>query len=159
MLKCHPWVAFWYLAIAMSNDSLHGYFFEDLEVGMCDRFEKTITEADILQFAEVSGDTNPAHLDEEFAKTTRLETRVAHGMLTASLISAVLGCKLPGPGCLYVNQTSNFRAPVIIGDTVSAHVTVTRLDAKRNFVEFETTCKVCGETVVDGSALLWVPSR
>jgi len=143
----------------VSASELHGYYFEDLEVGMSDCFGKTITEADILSFAGVSGDVNPAHLNEEFAKTTRMKTRLAHGMLTASLISAVLGCKLPGPGCLYVNQTSNFRAPVMIGDTVTARATVVRLDARRNFVEFETRCEVGGKTVLDGSALLWVPSR
>lgn len=140
-------------------EELHGYFFEDLEIGMTASFGKTITEADVLAFAGVSGDINPSHINEEFAKTTRMKTRVAHGMLSASLISAVLGCKLPGPGCLYVNQTSNFRAPVMIGDTVTARVAVTRLDAKRNLVEFETTCEVDRETVVDGSALVWVPSR
>lgn len=143
----------------MSASDLHGYYFEDLEIGMGDSFGKTITETDVVLFAGVSGDTNPSHLNQEFAKTTRMKTRVAHGMLSASLISAVLGCKLPGPGCLYVNQTSNFRAPVMIGDTVTARVAVTGLDAKRNLVEFETTCEVNGQTVVDGSALLWVPSR
>jgi len=138
---------------------LHGYYFEDLEVGMSDSFGKTITEADVVLFAGLSGDINPSHIDEEFARTTRMKTRVAHGMLTASLISAVLGTKLPGPGCLFVSHTSNFRAPVRIGDTVMARATVSRLDTKRNLVEFETTCEVGGETVLDGSALLWVPSR
>jgi 3-hydroxybutyryl-CoA dehydratase len=143
----------------VSASDLHGYYFEDLEVGMSDCFGKTITEADILAFAGVSGDINPAHLNEEFAKTTRMKTRLAHGMLTASLISGVLGCKLPGPGCLFVSHTANFRAPVMIGDTVTARATVSRLDAKRNFVEFETSCEVDGKTVLDGSALVWVPSR
>lgn len=143
----------------MSANDLHGYYFEDLEVGMSDSQGKTITEADIVLFAGVSGDINPAHLNEEFAKTTRMKTRVAHGMLTASLVSGVLGCKLPGPGCLYVSHTSNFRKPVMIGATVTARATVSGLDNKRNFVEFETSCEVNGETVLDGSALLWVPSR
>ena len=143
----------------MSASELHGYYFEDLEVGMADSFGKTITEADVVLFAGVSGDINPSHIDEEFAKTTRMKTRVAHGMLTASLISAVLGTRLPGPGCLFVSHTSNFRAPVMIGDTVTARATVARLDSKRNLVEFETACEVGGKTVLDGSALLWVPSR
>ena len=143
----------------MSASELHGYYFEDLEVGMADSFGKTITEADVVLFAGVSGDINPSHIDEEFAKTTRMKTRVAHGMLTASLISAVLGTRLPGPGCLFVSHTSNFRAPVMIGDTVTARATVARLDTKRNLVEFETACEVGGKTVLDGSALLWVPSR
>ena len=143
----------------MSASELNGYYFEDLSAGMSANFGKTLTEADVVMFAGVSGDINPSHINEEFAKTTRLETRVVHGMLTASLISAVLGCKLPGPGCLYVSQTSNFRAPVLIGETVTARATVTRLDADRNFVEFDTICEVDGKTVVDGTALLWVPSR
>jgi 3-hydroxybutyryl-CoA dehydratase len=120
---------------------------------------KTVTEADVLLFAAVSGDINPSHLNEEFAATTRMKTRVAHGMLTASLISGVLGCKLPGPGCLYVSQTVNFRAPVKLGDTVTATATVARLDAKRNFAELETNCAVGDTVVLDGTALVWVPSK
>ena len=142
----------------MNNEDMHGYHFEDLEVGMTASAGKTVTEADVLKFAEVSGDFNPAHLNEEFAATTRMKTRVAHGMLTASLISGVLGCKLPGPGCLYVSQAVNFRAPVKLGDTVTATVTVARLDAKRNFVELETNCLVGDTVVLDGTALVWVPS-
>lgn len=140
-------------------EDLHGYYFEDLEVGMTASFSKTITEADVLKFAELSGDMNPSHLNEKFARTTRMETRVAHGMLTASLISAVLGCKLPGPGCLYLNQTSNFWAPVMLGDTVTAQVVLRSLKPEKNFAEFETTCSVDDTLVVDGSALTWVPSR
>jgi 3-hydroxybutyryl-CoA dehydratase len=143
----------------MDTSGLHGYYFEDLSVGMTAHFGKTITDADILLFAGVSGDTNPSHINEEFAKTTRMKTRVAHGMLSASLISAILGCKLPGPGCLYVSQTANFRAPVKPGDTVNARVTLKRLDTQRNFAEFETICEVGDQVVVDGSALIWVPAR
>ena len=141
------------------NEDLHGYRFEELEVGMSACFGKTLTEADVVAFAGISGDTNPSHLNEEFASTTRMKTRVAHGMLTASLISAVLGTKLPGPGCLYVSQTVNFRAPVRLGDTVLARATVTRLLPEKNLAEFETTCHVGDTVVVDGSALLWVPSQ
>lgn len=140
-------------------EDLHGYYFEDLEIGMADSFSKTITENDVLDFARLSGDMNPAHTNEEFARTTRMETRVAHGMLTASLISAVLGCKLPGPGCLYLNQTSNFRAPVKLGDTITARAVIRGLRQEKNLVELETTCHVGDTLVVDGSALLWVPSR
>jgi 3-hydroxybutyryl-CoA dehydratase len=143
----------------MSNDDIHGYYFDDLEVGMSASSGKTITEADVLLFAAVSGDINPSHLNEEFAATTRMKTRVAHGMLTASLISGVLGCKLPGPGCLYVSQAVNFRAPVKLGDTVTASVTVARLDAKRNFAELETNCSAGDTVVLEGTALVWVPSR
>lgn len=140
-------------------EDLHGYYFEDLEVGMTASFGKTITEADVQMFAGVSGDINPSHINEKFARTTRMETRVVHGMLTASLISAVLGCKLPGPGCLYLNQTSNFWAPVMLGDTVTAQVKLANLRPEKNFAEFETTCNVEETLVVDGSALVWVPSR
>ncbi|MBT8058853.1 MAG: MaoC family dehydratase [Gammaproteobacteria bacterium] len=143
----------------MTAQDLHGYYFEDLEVGLSATFGKTFTDADVLMFAAVSGDTNPSHLNEEFAATTRVRTRVVHGMLTASLISAVLGTRLPGPGCLYVSQSVNFRAPVRAGDTVTARVVVSGLRPEKNFAEFETTCTVDGATVVDGSALIWVPSR
>lgn len=143
----------------MNMDDLHGYYFEDLEVGMTAVFGKTITEADVLMFAGVSGDINPSHINEKFAATTRLETRVVHGMLTASLVSAVLGCKLPGPGCLFVSETSNFRAPVMLGDTVTARVKLRALKPKNNFAEFETSCHVDDTLVLDGSALIWVPSR
>ena len=142
----------------MSEQELYGYRFEEIEVGMSATFGKTITEADILAFAGVSGDINPSHINEEFAQTTRMKTRVAHGMLTASLVSAILGCKLPGPGCLYVNQTSNFRKPVFPGDTVNARVEVTGLRPDKNFVDFETTCHVGDKLVMDGSAITWVPS-
>jgi len=143
----------------MTTEDLHGYYFEDLSVGMTASFGKTITEADVVMFSAVSGDINPSHINEEFAATTRMNTRVVHGMLSASLISAVLGCKLPGPGCLYVAQTVNFREPVQLGETVNAQVTLTRLRPKNNFAEFETTCSVGETTVVDGTALIWVPSR
>ena len=140
-------------------EDLHGYYFEDLELGMTASFSKTVTEDDVLTFARLSGDMNPSHINEEFAQTTRMETRVVHGMLTASLISAVLGCQLPGPGCLYLNQTSNFRAPVKLGKAVTAQAVVRSLRPDKNLVEFETTCSVDDTLVVDGSALLWVPSR
>ena len=143
----------------MNMEDLHGYYFEDLQTGMTASFSKTLTEADVVLFAGLSGDINPSHINEEFSKTTRMKTRVVHGALTSSLISAVRGKTLPGPGCLYVNQTSNFRAPVRIGDTVTARITLMQLLAEKNFAEFETSCRV-GETVVlDGSALTWVPSR
>ena len=136
-----------------------GYCFEDLRVGMQASFTKTLTDADIQRFAEVSGDVNPAHLDDAFARTTRLGGRVAHGMLTASLVSAVLGCRLPGPGCLFVSQATNFRAPVKPGATVTARVVLARLDPGRQFAEFETECTVGDTRVLDGSALTWVPSK
>ncbi|HLJ68752.1 MAG TPA: MaoC family dehydratase [Chloroflexota bacterium] len=116
-------------------------------------FSKTITEADILLYAGVSGDTNPLHLDAEYAATTRFGERIAHGMLTAGLISAVLGTKLPGPGAIYVGQTLWFRRPVYIGDTVTATATITEYDREHGRMVIETICRnQRGEEVLDGEA-------
>lgn len=137
----------------------HGFFVEEIEAGMSAMFGKTITDADILMFAGVSGDTNPVHLNEEFACGTPFKGRIAHGMLTASLISTVLGTKLPGPGCVYLSQTMQFRAPVRAGDTVRAIVTCKSVDKERGRVVFETLCKVDNKDVLIGEAKLLVPSR
>ena len=102
-----------------ANARLHGYYFEDLEVGMEDAYAKTITDADVINFAGISGDTNPVHLNHEFASETMFQGQIAHGMLTASFISTVIGTKLPGPGCIYVAQNLRFKAPVKVGDTVT----------------------------------------
>ncbi len=137
----------------------HGYFIEDLEPGMSATFGKTITDADILMFAGVSGDTNPVHLNEEFAGDTPFKGRIAHGLLTASLISTAIGTKLPGPGCIYVSQSLRFRAPVRAGDTVTARVTVLEVERERRRVRMETICLVGGRVVLDGEAVIMVPSR
>jgi len=140
-------------------DELHGYYFEDLKIGMTAVFSKTITDADILLFGGVSGDTNPVHLDEEFASTTAFGGRVAHGMLTASLISTLVGTKLPGPGSMYMSQSLKFLAPVRAGDTVFARVTVRELLPDKNRVILETSCNVGEKRVIEGEALLKVPRR
>ena len=145
--------------LATAHDLLHGYYFEDLEEGMTDIFAKTITDADIIAFAGVSGDTNPVHLNHEFASETMFQGRIAHGMLTASFISTVIGTKLPGPGCIYVNQNLRFKAPVKAGDTVRATCTVVKLIAKKHFAEFSTICTVGEKVVVDGEATIMVPTR
>ena len=139
--------------------SLNGYYIEDLSEGMTAAFGKTITDADILMFAGVSGDTNPVHLNEEFAAATAFHGRIAHGMLTASLISTVLGTKLPGPGCIYVSQTMRFLAPVRAGETVRAEATIRQIDRERRRVTFETICKVNGKNVLEGEAVLLVGRR
>ncbi|MFO1071573.1 MAG: MaoC family dehydratase [Geminicoccaceae bacterium] len=139
--------------------ALDGYYIEDLEEGMSASFGKTITDADILMFAGVSGDTNPVHLNEEFALGTPFQGRIAHGMLTASLISTVLGTKLPGPGCVYLGQTLKFLAPVRAGDTVRAEVTLKTLDLDRRRCVFTTVCKVGGKAVLEGEATIMVPRR
>jgi 3-hydroxybutyryl-CoA dehydratase len=138
---------------------LQDYFFEDLSVGMSAACTKTVTDADLVLFAGVSGDTNPLHHSEEFAATTVFGQRIAPGMLTASLVSAVLGTKLPGPGCVYMSQSLRFLAPVRIGDTVLARVTITALDPDKRRASFSTECLVGERTVLDGEALIMVPSR
>jgi 3-hydroxybutyryl-CoA dehydratase len=143
----------------MSGESLNGYYFEELSVGQAAVFGKTVTEADIAAFAGVSGDTNPVHLNEEYAKNTMFKGRIAHGMLSAAFISTVFGTKLPGPGCIYVSQMLKFKAPVKIGDTVTARVEVTALNPDKKFATFKTTCSVGDKVVLDGEATLMVPSK
>lgn len=109
-------------------------------------------------FCGISGDTNPLHLNKEYAARTRFRGVIAHGMLPASLISAVLGTKLPGPGAIYVSQNCRFRAPVRAGDTVVARATVTELVPEKHHARLETTCSVGGKIVIDGEATLLVPS-
>ncbi len=140
-------------------DERHGYFFDDLREGMSEVFSKTITEADLLMFAGVSGDTNPIHLDQDFASRSIFEGRIAHGMLTASLVSTVLGTKLPGPGAIYVTQNLRFLAPVRIGDTVIARAAITSLNKDKARATLETTCRVGDTKVLDGDATLMVPRR
>lgn len=143
----------------MSGESLNGYYFEELSVGQSAVFGKTVTEADIAAFAGVSGDTNPVHLNEEWAKNTMFKGRIAHGMLSAAFISTVFGTKLPGPGCIYVSQMLKFKAPVKIGDTVMARVEITALTPEKKFATFKTTCTVGEKIVLDGEATLMVPSK
>jgi 3-hydroxybutyryl-CoA dehydratase len=134
-------------------------FFEDIQIGQSASYAKTITEADILQFAGVSGDDNPVHINQEYAETTRFGGRIAHGMLTASLISTVVGTKLPGEGAVYVSQSTQFKAPVRIGDTVTAIATVSALDPIKKRVSFATECRVKGQLVLEGESVLVAPSR
>ena len=138
---------------------LHGYYLEDLEVGMTAIHSKTVKEADVVLFAGISGDINPVHLDNDYAKDTMFKGRIAHGMLTASFISTVLGTKLPGPGCIYISQNLKFRAPVRIGDTVRARVTVTAVDREKGRVSLETVCTVGDTVVISGDAQLLVQRR
>ncbi len=136
------------------------YYFEDLELGMEASFQKVVTENDIVMFAEVTGDKNPVHLDANYAAKTIFKERIAHGMLTATYISAVFGTELPGPGVIYISQTLNFRAPVKIGDTVTAKVKVVELFPEKRRARFETVCSIDGgKTVVEGEAILMVPKR
>jgi 3-hydroxybutyryl-CoA dehydratase len=139
--------------------SAGGYFIEDLKVGQQERFAKTVTDADITLYSGVSGDTNPVHLDEEYASTTIFKTRIAHGMLTASFISAVLGARMPGPGAIYLAQNLRFKAPVRPGDTVTAVCEIKSIDLEKRRVTLSTQCLVKGKIVVDGEATVMPPSR
>jgi 3-hydroxybutyryl-CoA dehydratase len=134
-------------------------FFEDLLVGMTETLHKTIDSSDVVGFAEVTGDRNPIHLSEHFAAKTPFGTRIAHGLYTASLISAVLGTRLPGPGAVYISQTLHFRAPVKIGDTVEVKVAVAELVPEKCRARLACTCTVDGEIVLDGEAWVKVPSK
>jgi 3-hydroxybutyryl-CoA dehydratase len=136
-----------------------GVFFEDLSVGQEASLSRTVTEADIAAFAEVSGDKNPVHLDAQYAAGTMFKERIAHGMLSAAYISAVFGMKLPGPGAIYISQTLNFKAPVKIGDTVVTTVKVAELVPEKKRARFECVCSVNGKPVVQGEAVLMVPAR
>lgn len=140
------------------ND-LDGYHFEDLEPGMTATFAKTITEADIVLFAGASGDNNAVHINEAFAKTTPFKGRIAHGMLTASVISAAIAGRLPGPGTVYLGQNLRFKAPVRPGDTVQATVQVKELFPEKRRVSLTTVCRVGDTVVIEGEALVMPTSR
>ncbi|MBM3515098.1 MAG: MaoC family dehydratase [Alphaproteobacteria bacterium] len=144
---------------AAQSSAGQGIFFEDLTEGRSASITKTVTEADIVKFAEVTGDTNPIHLDEAYAAATRFKARIAHGMLSAGYISAVFGTRMPGPGAIYVSQLLKFRAPVKIGDAVTTTVEVTARAPEKKFVTFKTQCMVGATVVVDGEATLMVPAR
>jgi 3-hydroxybutyryl-CoA dehydratase len=137
---------------------LRTLFFEDLSLGMSETLSKTIASSDVVGFAQLTGDRNPIHLSEHFAARTQFGRRIAHGLYTASLISAVLGTRLPGPGAIYISQTLNFHAPVRIGDRVDVTVTVAELIPSRQRARLSCACKVAGEIVLDGEALVKVPS-
>lgn len=140
-------------------NELDGYDIEDLKTGMSASFAKTITEADIVLFASASGDNNAMHINEEFAQTTQFNGRIAHGMLTASVISAAIAGRLPGPGTVYLGQNLRFKAPVRPGDTVQATVTVKELFPEKRRVALTTVCTVKGKVVIDGDALVMPTSR
>ncbi len=138
---------------------LHGYYLEDLSVGMTSIFAKTVTEADIVLFAGISGDTNPVHINQLFAEGSMFKERIAHGMLSASFISTVVGTRLPGPGCIYINQNLRFRAPVKAGDTVVARAMVKEILPERRRVVLATVCTVGETVVIDGEAVMMVANR
>ena len=138
---------------------MKGLFLEDLSVGQSAELTMTVSEGGIESFAQVTGDVNPVHLDEAYAATTPFKTRIAHGMLSAGYISAVIGTKLPGPGAIYVGQTLRFKRPVKIGDEVTARCTITEIDQEKARIVLETVCTVADKPVVEGEATIMVPRR
>ncbi|MBU1170000.1 MAG: MaoC family dehydratase [Proteobacteria bacterium] len=134
----------------MSGKTIH-----DMKIGDEAEFTKTVSETDVYLFAGITGDFNPAHMDEEYSKKTYFKKRIAHGMLSAGFISSVLGTKLPGPGAVYMKQELSFLAPVYMGDTITARAKVTDINTEKNRVSMKTTCtKQDGTLVIDGSAVL-----
>ncbi len=138
---------------------MQGLFLEDLSVGQSAELVRTVDEKAIELFAEVTGDNNPVHLDAEYAAGTAFKERIAHGMLSAGYISAVIGAKLPGPGAIYMSQQLTFRRPVKIGDEVTARATITAIDTDKARVTLETVCLVSGKPVLTGEALIMVPRK
>ncbi len=143
----------------MLEATIQRYYFEDLALGQEASYVHRVSTYDLDTFAALTGDRNPIHLDEEFAAKSIFKGRIAHGMLTATYISAILGTLLPGPGAIYISQTLNFRSPVRIGDEVTATARVTELFPEKKRALFSCDCSVAGKTVLEGDALLLVPSR
>ncbi len=136
-----------------------GYKYEDLSIGMSHETFHTITEADIDLFAQVSGDYNPLHMDDDYAKGTVFGQRIAHGALTASYISGILGNNLPGPGSIFTGLSMRFRRPVLIGSQVTVRAEVSELKPRGNRVTLKVTCSVDGKAAISGEANVMVPSR
>ena len=143
----------------MTAAAIDRHFIEDLKVGQSASYSRKITAKDIALFGEVSGDMNPLHFDEEYAKGTIFKGRIAHGMLSVSFLSTVLGTKLPGAGAIFMSASVRFKAPVRIGDTVIATCQVREIDMAKGRVTFDCLCKAGDVVVIEGEAMLKVPSR
>lgn len=130
---------------------------EDIQIGMKVSYSQTITDSDIKTFAGLSGDHNPVHIDEKYAESSRFKRRIAHGLISSSFFSQLFGTKLPGPGCVYTEQSLKFLRPVYINDTVVATVEVTDVNHDRKRVKFRTYCKVNEKLVIDGEAEIYIP--
>ena len=135
------------------------YTISELTAGMSESFTKTVTERDVQLFGEVSGDMNPVHFDEAFARGTLFRGRIAHGVLSISFISTVLGMKMPGPGTIFISATTHFKAPVRIGDTVTATCTVREVVPEKRRVYFDCVCKVGDTVVVEAEVVVMPPNR
>ena len=143
----------------MKKKQYKTYYIDDLEIGQKIKFSNTVTQDDINSFAKVTGDFNPVHIDETYAQNTIFKKPIAHGFLTASYISAAIGTKLPGPGCIYLKQSLKFTAPVYVNKIVDVHIEVKSIDLKRKRVVFDTICYCDEKKVIDGSAEILVMSR
>jgi 3-hydroxybutyryl-CoA dehydratase len=143
----------------MTLPETQSLYFEDLSVGMRESYEKLVRASDVVGFAEISGDRNPIHLSEHFAAKTPFGGRIAHGLYTASLISAVIGTRMPGPGAIYLSQTLRFLAPVRIGDVVVAEVEITELIEKGSRASLACRCRVGEILVLEGEALVKIPRK
>ncbi|HUJ47225.1 MAG TPA: MaoC family dehydratase [Rhizomicrobium sp.] len=135
------------------------YYIDQLKPGMSASFEKTVTERDVELFGEVSGDLNPVHFDEEYARKTIFRGRIAHGVLSLSYVSKVLGMDMPGPGTVFMSATTRFKAPVRIGDTVTTICTVKEVLPEKRRVMFDCVCKVKDMVVVEAETLVMAPAR
>lgn len=139
---------------------MEGKSIDEIQLGDAAEFTKTVSESDVYSYAGITGDFNPAHVNAAYAEKTFFKKRIAHGMLSAGFISAVIGTQLPGPGAIYIQQVLNFTAPVYYGDTVTARVEVTDIRAEKNRVKLKTTCtNQDGQTVLDGEALISPPKK
>lgn len=136
-----------------------GLYFNELSIGQGFEFERIISKEDVELFAKASGDFNPIHLDEAYAKTTKFGECIVHGVLTAGLISAAIGAHMPGPGSIYVGQTLQFRRPVPVGSLVKVKVEILTLDPTKNFATVSTTASVNGKAVLTGEATIMVPNE
>ena len=129
----------------------------DFSVGMTESYSQTITDSDIKSFSGISGDKNPVHMSDDFVSNTQFKRRIAHGLMSASYFSALFGMKIPGPGCVYLSQSLKFLKPVYIGDTVTAKVTITKLNKRSRRFTFETCCYVNSVEVIVGEAEIFLP--
>jgi acyl dehydratase len=133
------------------------YSIEEISIGMEVSYSQTITDADVKNFAGISGDNNPVHMSDEYAEKSRFKKRIAHGLMSATYFSALFGTRIPGPGCIYVSQSLVFKRPVYLNDTVTATVTVKEIDIEKRRVFFKTVCKVKNKVVIDGEAEIHIP--
>ena len=142
----------------MDNRAIFEQFsIEEISIGMEVSYSQTVTDADVKNFAGISGDNNPVHMCDEYAEQSRFKKRIAHGLMSASYFSALFGSKFPGPGCVYVSQLLLFKKPVYLNDTVTATVTVKEVNVEKRRVFFKTVCTVKNKIVIDGEAELYVP--